>query len=91
MSDVFLSLKDVSVRRGSSVVLKNLNLDIERGQVVLLNEKNGSGKSTILEAAAGLLPIETGEISHHGDMILDQNGRSKRPKTAFGLTLQSDG
>ncbi|DAC42808.1 MAG TPA: ATP-binding cassette domain-containing protein, partial [Candidatus Poseidoniales archaeon] len=61
MSDVFLSLKDVSVRRGSSLVLKSLNLQVEQGQVVLLNEKNGSGKSTIIEAAAGLLPIETGE------------------------------
>lgn len=91
MSDVFLSLKDVSVRRGSSLVLKNLNLQVEQGQVVLLNEKNGSGKSTIIEAAAGLLPIETGEILHHGDLLLDHSGRSKRPKTAFGLTLQSDG
>ena len=91
MSDVFLSLKDVSVRRGSSLVLKNLNLQVEQGQVVLLNEKNGSGKSTILEAAAGLLPIETGEVLHHGDLLLDHNGRSRRPQTAFGLTLQSDG
>ena len=91
MSEVLLSLKGVSVRRGSSTVLKNLDLDLEGGQFVLLNGKNGAGKSTIIEAAAGILPLETGHIQHHGETIIDAEGRSKRPKSAFGLTLQSEG
>ncbi|MBA4735278.1 MAG: ATP-binding cassette domain-containing protein [Candidatus Poseidoniales archaeon] len=91
MSEVLLSLNDVTVRRGSSVVLKNLYLQLEEGQIALLSDKNGAGKSTIIESAAGLLPLETGEVSHHSNLLIDSNGRSKRPERAFGLTLQSDG
>ena len=91
MSEVLLSLNDVTVRRGSSVVLKDLRLQLEEGQIVLLSDKNGAGKSTIIETAAGLLPLETGDVSHHSNLLIDSNGRSKRPERAFGLTLQSDG
>ena len=91
MSEVLLSLNDVTVRRGSSVVLKNLHLQLKEGQIALLSDKNGAGKSTIIETAAGLLPLETGEVSHHNNLLIDSNGRSKRPEKAFGLTLQSDG
>ena len=91
MSEVLLSLNDVTVRRGSSVVVKNLHLQLEEGQIALLSDKNGAGKSTIIETAAGLLPLETGEVSHHSNLLIDSNGRSKRPERAFGLTLQSDG
>jgi ABC-type cobalamin/Fe3+-siderophores transport system ATPase subunit len=87
MSEVLLSLNDVTVRRGSSIVLKNLNLQLGEGQIALLNDKNGAGKSTIIETAAGLLPLETGEVSHHGHLLIDSNGRSKRPERAFGLTV----
>lgn len=90
MSEVLLSLSGVSVRRGSSTVLKDLSMDCRGGQLILLNDKNGAGKSTIIEACAGILPLETGQISHHGEIIIDATGRSKRPKLAFGLTLQSD-
>ena len=91
MSEVLLSLNDVTVRRGSSVVVKNLHLQLEEGQIALLSDKNGAGKSTIIETAAGLLPLETGQVSHHSNLLIDSNGRAKRPERAFGLTLQSDG
>ena len=91
MSESILTLDDVTVRRGSSMVLKNLHLEVEQGQLVLLNGENGAGKSTIIEVAAGLLPLETGQVRHHNELVLDASGRSKRPKSAFGLALQSDG
>ena len=91
MSEALLSLNGVSVRRGSSLVLNDVSLDVTSGQLVLLKDKNGAGKSTIIEVAAGLLPLEKGEVLHHGDVLIDASGRSLRPKSAFGLTLQSDG
>ena len=91
MSETLLRLDDATVRRGSSIVLKNLHLELKQGQLVLLNGANGAGKSTIIEVAAGLLPLETGEVRHHNELLIDASGRSKRPKHAFGLTLQSDG
>ena len=91
MSEALLSLNGVSVRRGPSLVLNEFSLDVASGQLVLLKDKNGAGKSTIIEAAAGLLPLEKGEVLHNGNVLIDASGRSKRPKSAFGLTLQSDG
>lgn len=91
MSEALLSLNGVSIRRGSSVVLNDFNLEVSSGQLVLLSDRNGAGKSTMIEAAAGLLPLEKGEILHNGEILLDASGRSKRPKFPFGLTLQSDG
>ena len=91
MSEALLSLNGVSVRRGSSLVLNDVSLDVTSGQIVLLRDKNGAGKSTIIEAAAGLLPLEKGEVLHNGGVLIDASGRSKRPTSAFGLTLQSDG
>ena len=81
MSEVLLSLKGVSVRRGSSTVLKNLDLDLEGGQFVLLNGKNGAGKSTIIEAAAGILHLKQAISSIMVKRLLmlkdDQNVRSQ--------------
>ncbi len=91
MSEALLSLNGVSVRRGTSLVLSDVSLDVTSGQLVLLNDKNGAGKSTIIEVAAGLLPLEQGQVLHKGDVLIDASGSSKRPKFAFGLTLQSDG
>ena len=91
MSEAQLSLNGVSVRRGSSMVLNDVSLDVTSGQLVLLKDKNGAGKSTIIEVASGLLPLEKGEVLHNGEVLIDSTGRSKRPKSAFGLTLQSDG
>ena len=91
MSESVLTLDGVTVRRGSSIVVKNLHLEVEQGQLVLLNGENGAGKSTMIEVAAGLLPLETGEVRHHNELVLDASGRSKRPPSAFGLALQSDG
>jgi len=91
MSEALLSLNGVSVRRGSSMVLNDVSLDVTSGQLVLLKDKNGAGKSTIIEVASGLLPLEKGEVLHNGEVLIDATGRSKRPKSAFGLTLQSDG
>ena len=91
MSEALLSLNGVSVRRGSSMVLNDVSLEVTSGQLVLLKDKNGAGKSTIIEVAAGLLPLEQGQVLHKGDILIDASGSSKRPKSAFGLTLQSDG
>ncbi|MCC9026489.1 ATP-binding cassette domain-containing protein, partial [Neisseria gonorrhoeae] len=46
---------------GSSHVLKGVDLSIERGEIVSLVGRSGSGKSTILRVLAGLSTDHTGE------------------------------
>ncbi|MDP7043429.1 MAG: ATP-binding cassette domain-containing protein [Candidatus Thalassarchaeaceae archaeon] len=85
-----LELSSISVRRGRVNVLNSIDLEVSSGDVVLLVGENGSGKSTLLEAAAGLLPLSTGEVQHSGQLVRDSEGRRSKPKP-FGLALQSGG
>jgi len=82
-----LSMQDVSVRRGLSRVLDRFSVSVNSGEVVLLKGENGCGKSTVVEAAAGLLTLDEGVIEHYGKVYRDHQGR--RRKSRFGLTLQS--
>jgi len=61
-----ISLKDVSFAYKSSpkkTVLKNISLNLERGQVICLVGKNGSGKSCLASIIAGLLTPQDGSIT----------------------------
>ena len=91
MTDALLSMNNVTVRRGMRTVLSKLNLRVSSGQVILFNGKNGEGKSTIIETATGLIPLESGSVHHHGQLLIDASGKSGKPLHPFGLTLQADG
>tara|TARA_B100001564_G_scaffold360009_1_gene384703 strand:- start:3802 stop:5019 length:1218 start_codon:yes stop_codon:yes gene_type:complete len=91
MADTLLELDGVTVRRGIDIVLSNFDLSLDGGQCTILHGENGSGKSTVIEASARLLPLEKGEVRHHSIMVHDHEGRRKTPKFPFGLTLQSNG
>jgi zinc transport system ATP-binding protein len=53
-----LSIRDLSVRAGGRTVLRELDLDVRRGEVVALTGPNGAGKTSLLRAIAGELPWE---------------------------------
>ena len=90
MADPILKLDKVTVRRGMGVVLQDFSLEIKSGDCVILHGENGAGKSTVLETAARLLPMESGAVSHHGSLVCDSQGRRINPTSPFGLTLQSN-
>ena len=91
MTDALLTLNNVTVRRGMKTVLSQLNLEVSPEQVILFNGTNGEGKSTIIETAAGLIPLEAGSVHHHGELLIDETGKGGKPVHPFGLTLQADG
>ena len=90
MAEPILELNKVTVRRGMSVVLENFSLKIAAGECVILHGSNGLGKSTVIETAARLLPMETGSVRHHGKLVMDSEGRRISPIRPFGLTLQTN-
>jgi ABC-type Mn2+/Zn2+ transport system ATPase subunit len=58
-----LVLRDVTLAYGRTVVLRGVNADIPRGEIVSIVGPNGSGKSTLLKAIAGLLSLVSGAIT----------------------------
>ena len=62
MADVF-ELKNVTKRYGKKTALDNVTLSLPKGQIVGLLGPNGSGKTTMLKLAAGLLKPTSGDIS----------------------------
>lgn len=64
-----LELKAVSVGYGHNRVLQNVNLTLERGEIVTLLGANGAGKSTLAKSISGLLRTETGTILLDGEPI----------------------
>ena len=58
--DLVIELNDVVAVLGQFPALAGANLQVSRGEIVLLQGPNGAGKSSILRVCAGLLPIERG-------------------------------
>ncbi|MFM8615748.1 MAG: ATP-binding cassette domain-containing protein, partial [Alphaproteobacteria bacterium] len=60
----FLSIKGLTVSYGGKAdVLRDVSLDVERGEVIGLIGPSGSGKSTILRTLVGLLKPRAGTVT----------------------------
>ncbi|MBB3452968.1 multiple sugar transport system ATP-binding protein [Rhizobium sp. BK313] len=80
-----VSIKDLSLDFGSVTVLKNLNLEINDGEFLVLLGSSGCGKSTLLNCIAGLLDITEGKI-----FIKGKNVTWEEPKDrGIGMVFQS--
>jgi heme exporter protein A len=57
-----LSAKNLTLIRGESCLFKGLEFALNRGELLLLEGQNGSGKTSLMRAIAGMLSLESGEI-----------------------------
>ena len=68
---MLLEVKNITVHYGKSVALDNVSLEVAEGSVVSIIGANGAGKSTILKALSGLVPLTSGEI-YFADSRIDR-------------------
>ncbi|WMI65921.1 ATP-binding cassette domain-containing protein [Aestuariibaculum sp. YM273] len=61
MSNPILQLKNASIFQGESLVLSNINVEINKGDFVYLIGKTGTGKSSFMKTLYGDLPLTKGE------------------------------
>ena len=66
-----LQLKDVNKSFGDVHVIKNVDLEINKGEFVVFVGPSGCGKSTLLRMIAGLETLSSGEISIAGRLVMD--------------------
>lgn len=86
-----VQLKGLSKSFGSLQVLKNLNLDLYRGENVVVLGKSGSGKSVLLKCVVGLITPDTGVVDVLGNDVLnlDQTGMDQL-RIKIGFLFQSN-
>ena len=56
-----ITYTDVEIRHAEQVVLRNVNLHVQNGEMIYLLGKVGSGKSSLMKTFYGALPIAAGE------------------------------
>jgi heme exporter protein A len=61
-----LLAEDVTVMRGNRRVISGLTLSVARGEALILTGRNGIGKTTLLRALAGFLPLASGKLRLEG-------------------------
>ncbi|XCF05613.1 ATP-binding cassette domain-containing protein [Tamlana crocina] len=61
MPNPILQLKDASIYQGDSLVLSNVNVEVNKGDFVYLIGKTGTGKSSFMKTLYGDLPLTEGE------------------------------
>ena len=64
-----VSINNLDLNFGSVKVLKQLNLDIDEGEFLVLLGASGCGKSTLLNCIAGLLDVTDGQIHINGNNV----------------------
>lgn len=92
MKKKIVEVKNLKKQYGDNVILKNINLHIDRGEVVSLIGPSGSGKSTILRCIADLESITSGEILIEGNNLTDKNVDKKIKKEMLlktGMVFQT--
>ena len=67
-----LSADDLTLVRGERCLFQGLGFALNPGELLLLRGKNGSGKTSLMRAIAGLLSLESGEILWGGEPVLQQ-------------------
>jgi phospholipid/cholesterol/gamma-HCH transport system ATP-binding protein len=89
---VHISVKDLTLRYGSSVVMHDLSFVVPRGAIFFLMGGSGSGKSTLLNTMLGLIPAGGGSIFYGADDFMTQDA-SERARTVrrFGVLFQGGG
>src|SRR5712691_786634 len=73
-----VQIKNLYKSYGTHEVLKNINLEVERGEVVCVIGPSGSGKSTLLSCVNFLEPYDSGEVLIDGELVgYRRNGSGK--------------
>ncbi|MBR0575239.1 amino acid ABC transporter ATP-binding protein [Proteiniclasticum sp. BAD-10] len=73
---------------GDRVILKDLNFQVNKGEVVCVIGASGSGKSTLLRCINLLETPTDGEICYKGENILDEKHNIAQYRTKLGMVFQ---
>ena len=83
MNDVILKLKAVGKRFPGVIALRDVSLEVRRGEAHVLLGENGAGKSTLINLLAGIYVPDEGEIVFDGEPY-----QPRTPLDAYGVGIR---
>ena len=83
-----IEFHDVNKYFGKFQALKNINLTIDRGEVVTIIGPSGSGKSTVLRCINGLERITSGQLIVNDFDLADKKTDMNRIRKNVGMVFQ---
>lgn len=86
--DIVIQVKQLKKNFGSLEVLKGVDMEISRGEVVVVIGPYGSGKSTFLRCLNLLEKPTDGDILFHGQSILRKDMKLDKYREKFGMVFQ---
>ena len=84
-----LELKNIKKSFDSNIILKDLSLSVEKGEVIVILGPSGCGKSTLLRCINGLETIQGGEILLDGEVISNRKKDMHLIRQKIGMVFQS--
>ncbi|MDO5046956.1 MAG: amino acid ABC transporter ATP-binding protein [Anaerococcus sp.] len=88
MSEI-IKVSNLEKKFGDNLVLKDINMSVDKGEVVSIIGSSGSGKSTLLRCLNLLETPTSGKIYYRGDNILDNNYDTRVFRSRVGMVFQN--
>jgi polar amino acid transport system ATP-binding protein len=89
MTEPVVRITDLHKSFGSREVLRGIDLEVDRGEVVCIIGPSGSGKSTLLRCVNLLERIDSGRIVVEGEEITDRRTDVNRVRQRIGIVFQA--
>lgn len=87
--DEILHIKNLSKCYGDTKVLKNINISVKKGEVVVIIGPSGCGKSTLLRCLNGLEEIQEGEVQLDDQVVNPNKKNLSKNREKIGMVFQS--
>ncbi len=89
MAETLLKIRNLHKEFGQQVILKDFDLDVEKGEVIVVIGPSGCGKSTLLRCLNGLEAIQGGEILVDGKPLERNSKDISLIRQKIGMVFQS--
>ncbi len=90
MTSTVLNVSNLSAGYGGGTVLRDINVEVRKGECIAVLGRNGAGKTTLLRAISGLIPIYHGSIEFLGQRI-EKSRPARRAASGLIQVLDSKG
>lgn len=88
-NEVLIKINDLHKEYAQKKILNGINLDIHKGEVVVILGPSGCGKSTLLRCLNGLESIQGGNINFADKSLTDKNVNWQEVRQKIGMVFQS--